>query len=138
MTDQTQEAEQLIREYAEMWSEKDTDRIQDLVAESFNGEFPEGDVQGQEELEGFMREFTSAFPDFQVEIQDLLSREDTVVAEGRYTMTHQGEFEGIQPTERTVELPATAKFRVEGGKIQEHREFHDRQALLEQLGVTER
>lgn len=139
MAERIQETEQLLRDYAELWNEQDYSKIADVVSESYTGKFPEveGEVQGHDGLEEFMREFTSAFPDFHVEIRDLLASEDTVVAEATYTMTHEGEFNGIPPTEREVELQAMAKFRIEDGKVKEHREYHDRQAFLEQLGVTE-
>lgn len=139
MVESQQEAEQLIRAYGDLWNEQDYDRLQDVVAESFTGVFPEveANVQGRDGLEEWMREFSSAFPDFQVDIQDLIAQDDTVVAEGIYTMTHTGEFEGIPPTERELEIPAMAKFHIEDGKVTEHREYHDRHALLEQLGVAE-
>jgi steroid delta-isomerase-like uncharacterized protein len=136
MGDATADTEQLVREYAKMWSDQATTRIPDLVSESFTGALPEaeGTVQGRDELEALMREFTSAFPDFHVEITDLLARGETVVAEATYTMTHRGEFDGIQPTGREVEVSAMARFRFEDGRIAEHREYHDRQELLDQLG----
>lgn len=139
MVETQQEGEQLIQAYGELWNEQAYDRLPEIIAESFRGVFPEveEDVRGRDGLEEWMREFSSAFPDFQVEIQDLITRDDTVVAEGVYTMTHTGEFEGIAPTEREVEIPAMAKFRIEDGKVKEHREYHDRHALLEQLGVAE-
>lgn len=139
MAQATPDAKQLVTDYAEMWSEKDASRIPDLISESFTGDFPEAEetIAGHDELEGLMDEFTSAFPDFHVEITDLIESGDTVVAEATYTMTHEGEFNGISPTEREVEIRAMAKFLIEDGKIQEHREYHDRQELLEQLGIAE-
>lgn len=43
MTEATQDAKQLVRDYAEMWSEKDIKRIPDLVSESFTGVVPESE-----------------------------------------------------------------------------------------------
>jgi predicted ester cyclase len=53
------------------------------------------------------------------------------------TTQHEGEFNDIPPTGREVELRAMAKFLVDDGKVTEHREYHDRQDFLEQLGVTD-
>lgn len=133
MVETTPDAKQVVRDYAEMWNEQDAVRIPDLVSESFTGDFPEaeGKVQGHDELEGLMRDFTSAFPDFHVEIFDLLANEDAVIAEAIYTMTHEGEFDGIPPTENVVKIQAMAKFLFEDNKITEHREYHDRQEILE-------
>jgi steroid delta-isomerase-like uncharacterized protein len=139
MGDATADTEQLVREYAEMWRDQDAARIPDLVSASFTGALPEaeGTVQGRDELEALMREFTSAFPDFHVEITDLLARGGTVVAEATYTMTHEGAFDGIDPTGREVEIRAMARFRLDDGRITEHRGYHDRQEIREQLGVVD-
>lgn len=140
MTEAATEAEQLAREYKDLWNERAYSKIPEIVSKSFvlyDETAPGGEVQGPDGLEVWMRQFTSAFPDFHVEILDVLADEETVMAEATYTMTHEGEFDGLQPTEREVELRSMAKFVVEDGKITEHREYHDRQKILEQLGVTE-
>lgn len=140
MTEATTEAEQLAREYKDLWNEQAYSKIPEVVSESFvlyDETAPGGEVRGPDGLEEWMRQFTSAFPDFHVEILDMLASEEMIMAEATYTMTHEREFNGIQPTEREVELRAMAKFVVEDGKITEHREYHDRQEILEQLGVTE-
>ena len=139
MAEPTQDAEQLVKAYRDLWNDQEYSKISDVVSESYTGEFPEAEeaVQGPDGLEEFMREFSAGFPDFHVELRDLITSGETVVAEGTYTMTHEGEFNGIPPTEREVEIRAMAKFRIEDGKVKEHREYHDRHALLEQLGVIE-
>jgi predicted ester cyclase len=49
------------------------------------------------------------------------------------TMTHEGEFDGIPPTGREVEVREMAKYHVADGKIQEYRVCFDQQAVFEQL-----
>lgn len=140
MSQSTQEAEQIVREYADMWNNQDYSRIPTLVSESFvvyNPTLPEGEAHGHDGLEDWMREVTSGFPDFRVEPLDMLASEQTVMTEVKYTMTHEGEFAGIPPTEREAEFQAMAKFLIEDGKVKEHRDYVNQQELLEQLGVTE-
>lgn len=96
----------------------------------------EGTVQGHGEREEVMREFTSAFLDFHVEVTDLLGSKDKVVTEAIYTMSHESEFTGALPTNVGAEIRPMAKFLVEDATIKQHREYHDRQKLREQLGVT--
>lgn len=132
--------QQIVDEYTEMWNEQDFSKIPTLVSESFivyNSTLPEGEARGHEGLEKWMREVTSGFPDFHVEILNQLASEDTVMSEVKYRMTHEGEFNGIPPTGREVELNAMAKLRVKDDKIEEHRDYVDQQELLEQLGTTE-
>lgn len=140
MTEVKQDPVQVVDAYADLWNEQDYTTIPDVVSESFvlyDGIAPGGEVHGHDGLKEWMRAFTSAFPDFHVETIDAIVDGNTVVVEGIYTMTHEGEFNGIPPTGRDVELRAMAKFLVEDGKVKEHREYHDNQQILEQLGVTE-
>jgi steroid delta-isomerase-like uncharacterized protein len=139
MSEATRTHEQLVRAYAALWNEQDYAGIPDVVSESYVHTGPVGEVHGHDGLEGLMREFTAAFPDFHVEVVDVIVDEDgeTAVAEGRYTMTHEGTFDGIEPTHRSVEVSALAKLGIEDGRIDEHREFHNQLEILEQLGVVE-
>lgn len=140
MAQEPREAERLARDYAELWNEQDYSKIPEVVSESFvhaTPGAPDGEARGPDGVEAFMREITSAFPDFEVEIVDMLSDEKTVMTENRFTMTHEGEFDGIPPTGREVEFRSMGKFRVADGKLQELREYANVQEIYEQLGVTE-
>ncbi len=140
MTEQSAETQQVTRAYAEMWNERDYSKLPDLVSESFvvyNPFLPGGETRGRDGLEEWMGEIAAGFPDFRAELLDVLASEDTVMSEVKYTMTHEGEFGGIPPTGREIEFQAMAKFRVEDGKVKEHRDYVNQQELLEQLGVTD-
>ena len=52
------------------------------------------------------------------------------------TGTHDGEFKGIPPTSRKLELRGMEKFRVVDGKIREMHAYFDTQEIPEQLGLT--
>ena len=49
--------------------------------------------------------------------------------------THQDEFMGIPPTEKTISVDVIDIFRVTGGKILEHWAVADMLGLMQQLGV---
>lgn len=140
MTEARSNAEQIVEEYTDMWNERDFSKIPTLVSESFvvyNSTLPGGSADGRDGLEEWMREVTTGFPDFRVEVLDRLASEDTVMTEVKYRMTHEGEFNGIPPTGREVEIDGMAKLRIEDGKIEEHRDYVDQRDLLEQLGVAD-
>ncbi|SEO92914.1 conserved hypothetical protein, steroid delta-isomerase-related [Halogranum amylolyticum] len=147
MAEATPRAEQLVREYVEIWNERAYSKIPDVVSESFVMSDPaapeEGvpgparEVHGPDGLEAFVRGVVDGFPDFRVTVGDLLSSDDLVMYEAEITMTHEGEFGGIPPTGRAVEVGEMSTFRVVDGKIQEHRAYFDQQEIYEQLGLTE-
>jgi steroid delta-isomerase-like uncharacterized protein len=82
-----------------------------------------------------LKSFYAAFPDLTHEVQDLFSVEDRVVLRAVDTGTHRGEFMGIAPTGRSVEISVIAIFRFEDGRIAEIWEEADILGLLRQIGV---
>src|SRR6202035_5828972 len=52
----------------------------------------------------FMIAFTSAFPDSRISIESCIAEGDTVVSRWTLTGTHQGAFQGIPPTGRSVKF----------------------------------
>lgn len=140
MAESASEPERLAQEYAELWTEQDFSRISEVVPESFvhrSPGAPGGEVQGPDGVEEFMRQITSAFPDFQAEIVDSISSEDKAAVETKFTMTHEGEFLGIPPTGREIEFQSLAKVQTAGGELQEFREYANVQELLDKLGAMD-
>lgn len=140
MAETPTDTKQILRDYTEMWNEQDASRIPDVVSESFvvyNPTLPDGEARGHDGLEEWMNTVWTGFPDFQVEITDLLASGETVMAEVNYAMTHEGEFNDIPPTEQRANFTAMAKFRTEDGKVKEHRDYVDRQEFFEQIGLAD-
>lgn len=139
MARSTRDPEQLVREYLDVWNDREYAKIPDLVSESFvldDPAVPE-EVRGPDGLEGWLREIVSAFPDFEVTPIDVLAGEEVVMVESTYTLTHEGEFDDVPPTGREVEMRAMEKLRVEDGYVQEHRLYYDQREFLAQLGLAE-
>jgi steroid delta-isomerase-like uncharacterized protein len=140
MTEATEEAEQLVNAYLSMWEQQEYSKIPDLVSESFemHGPFtPEEGIRGRDGLEEWMREVTSGFPDFRTDVLNVLSSDDLVMCEVTVSGTHEGEFDGVPPTGREVEIRAMEKFDVADGTVREHRVYFDQQEMLEQLGLAD-
>jgi predicted ester cyclase len=57
-------------------------------------------------------QFRAAFPDWHQEIVELVAEGPTVVARFRCTGTHQGTWQGLQPTGRTMRIDEVYFFRV--------------------------
>lgn len=133
----SQQAERLLSEYNDVWNEREYSRIPDVVSESFTGIVSDEEYHGYDGLEGWIEETTSAFPDFEVEPLEVVADEETVMAEVKFKMTHEGEYNDIPPTGETVEVQAMGTIHVEDGTIEEHRVYFDRQHVAEELGVAE-
>jgi steroid delta-isomerase-like uncharacterized protein len=85
----------------------------------------------------FFRSLLTAFPDFHMEVEDLLASGDKTVARVRATATHQGEFMGVPPTGKRVDVELIDIMRFDdGGLVCEHWGVADMLALMQQLGVV--
>jgi steroid delta-isomerase-like uncharacterized protein len=78
----------------------------------------------------------AAFPDFRMDVEDLIASSDKAVARVRVTGTHKGEFMGIAATDKSaaVNLIDITRFG-DDGLAHEHWGVVDQLALMQQLGV---
>ena len=79
--------------------------------------------------------FEKGFPEYRLKAEDIVEQDDKVAVRARFMGTHNGEFNGIPATGKTVDLPFMIIYRFEGGKIAEHWLEANHLALLTQLGV---
>jgi len=80
--------------------------------------------------------FRGAFPDFTLEIVQLIEEGDTVVAHFRCSGTHAGEWVGVPATNRRFEnVDEIYIFRVENGKLVSAHGVEDNLTRLRQLGI---
>lgn len=66
------------------------------------------------------KEAREGFPDLSVSVEDVMAEGDRVAARVTMRGTHRGEFQGIAPTGKRVEVKAIDMFRISNGKIVEH------------------
>jgi predicted ester cyclase len=80
--------------------------------------------------------FRSAFPDFTMEIVQLVAEGDTVVAHFRCSGTHRGEWLGVAPTGRRFEnVDEIYVFRVRDGRLAAATGVEDNLSRMRQLGL---
>ncbi len=77
--------------------------------------------------------FTAAFPDTGFEIKEMFGEGDRVCVLWEVRATHQGVFNGIRATHRTVSVPGVGVCRVRGGKIVEMQSLFDNASFARQL-----
>jgi predicted ester cyclase len=79
--------------------------------------------------------FRSAFPDWRMEIAELVAEGSTVVGRFRCSGTNQGEYKGSPPTGKRMEVDEVYFLRVEDGKFVDFWGLEDDLARLRQLGL---
>jgi predicted ester cyclase len=88
-----------------------------------------------EELIGHILFFNTVFPGYEIVADELIAEGSRVVLRGRLKGCHEGEFNGISPTHRNVEVALVVGYEIENEKIVSHWLISDQMALMEQLGV---
>lgn len=77
----------------------------------------------------------SAFEGAKWEHLDSFSEGDRAVLRLRFTGKHTGDFLGIAPTGRDVDVEQSHIYRIENGKVVEHWGFRQDLLLLTQIGA---
>lgn len=110
--------------------------IRDVVSEKVKDHDP-AEIQGPG-AQGYIDFFTmmrSAFPDFGVEVEHLVTDEDNVSFAYTASGTHKGEFMGVSPTGKQFSVRGMQISRFEDGKLVERWGATNELGILKQLGV---
>lgn len=94
-----------------------------------------GVLEGRVEIERIYRVWFVAFPDMHFMTEDLLVDGDRAALLCRIHGSHAGEFFGMSPTGRRIEVAAAFIYRLEDGLIAHERRILDFTGLLVQVGV---
>jgi steroid delta-isomerase-like uncharacterized protein len=89
---------------------------------------------GREGFKTFWTTLTTAFPDAHIEPRHEVVDDDHVVVAYTLTGTHDGEFQGIAPTGRKIEINGIQIGRFEDGKLVERWGSSDELGIIQQLG----
>ena len=118
-----EENKAIARQVYEIISTGDFDRAEEIVdASAPDNELLPGDPPVKL-IDTFKETFSEAregFPDLTIAVEDVMAEGDRVTARVTMRGTHSGEFQGIAPTGKRVEVRAIDMFRIENGKIVEH------------------
>jgi steroid delta-isomerase-like uncharacterized protein len=119
----TEENKAIARRLYEIISTGDFGRAEEIV----DPEAPDNELLSYDPpaklIDTFKETFSEAregFPDLSITVEDVMAEGDQVAARVTMHGTHRGEFQGIAPTGKRVEVRAIDMFRISDGKIVEH------------------
>ena len=127
------------RWFEEVWNKGRAEAIREMVTEDLvvhglsdvKGEA----IKGVKEFDRFHSQFVNAFPNIQVEVEDLIAEGDKVAARCTVRAKHTGDALGVAPTNTDVDFTGIAIVRISGGKIVEAWNNFDFMKMNRQLGI---
>lgn len=126
----------IVEQYMDAIIRQDFGKLRKMYHTDYSYTGANGSRQvGPEAGIGIAESYTTAFPDLNFEITNMITAGNLVVTEFNAQGTHQGEMMGIKPTERKVSIPMCNVIEIRDGKIYAEREYFDNVHLMKQLGA---
>jgi serine phosphatase RsbU (regulator of sigma subunit) len=125
----------IFRRYVEEVTNQGNLELADEIFDRYLAHQPDGSVveRGPEDVKRFQGEFHSAFPDIHGTIEDQIAEGDKVMSRWKIRGTHQGEFRGLAPTGKEVEINGIGIFRFSPeGKVVESWDSYDQLGIMRQ------
>src|SRR5581483_1680989 len=95
-----------------------------------------GQARGGQAVHDLIASLFAGFPDWHAELNTPLMHTDSgIFAEVRMTGTHQGDFAGIPPTGKSMDVRVATLFEFEDDRLLGERVYFDFATVLRQLGV---
>ncbi len=131
-----EEAIRVIEGFFVAMNDHDVDRMAEVCTQGIVAD----EVAEHEPFTGvsaFKKSYSDVFggyPDCSAEVEETFVDGDAVICQVRWKATNTGNFRGVEPTAKPVDLRIAYFFRLKGGKIDRITEYYDLATLLVQQG----
>jgi predicted ester cyclase len=126
----------LVTKYIEdVWNNADLVALNELTGPEYTYHFGSHPPRDKVAMQQLLHELHTAFPDWRVQIQDIIAEGTTVAVRWSGTVTHGGVFYGISPTGKQIIVAGINIYLIEGRKILREWEQMNSLAILLQMGV---
>jgi steroid delta-isomerase-like uncharacterized protein len=132
----TNKARDLVSRYIEMvWNRGDLAAFKSLTTESFTYQIGGQSERNRLGMQQFIGMIRTAFPDWRVDIVEMITENDKVAVRWQGQVTHQGPFYRLPPTGRQIKVSGINIYRLVDGKVDAEWEQTDSLGMLQQLGA---
>jgi steroid delta-isomerase-like uncharacterized protein len=124
------------RIFEECWNQGDFSVVEEVFSPDYVAHFtPPGAPTGRDAFRWTVNLYRTAFPDLQLQVDDMLADGDKVISRVTIRGTHTGQLMNIPPTHKAVTVTGIVIARFEKGQNMEAWGEIDRFGLMQQLGV---
>jgi steroid delta-isomerase-like uncharacterized protein len=125
------------RHFEELWQKGEVSVADEIYAADAVGHDPMNPSHAdypESEKQAIIRDNT-AFPNPQVTIEDQIAEGDKVVTRWTFRAAHSGDFMGMPPSGKRLDVTGVHIHRIAGGKIAEIWAYPDSLGFMQQLGA---
>ena len=138
MSELSEQSRELMRRITkEIWDDGRLDLIDEYIAEDLIDHIEDPTLQGKgrERYRETAMRMRTAFPDFRNPLDLIVAEGDIAVSYGRNTGTNTGEFMGMPPTGKSINVLSVGVLRFKDGQAVERWGFSDALGMMHQLGL---
>lgn len=126
----------IVSQFFEYFAKGDTKQVENLWGSNYLFHFPgRPQTLGKEESKQLIKEYSSAFPDLKISIENQIAEGDLVVTQIVAHGTHKGLFQGISATSKKMTVTGIATHKIINNKIVEEWAEFDMLGLMQQIGA---
>lgn len=128
---------QLISTWIAAWNRHDVETLVDLYAADYEGQdvIVVRPLQGRTDVRHHVHRYLHAFPDFEIEQDDLLLEDGRAALVWTAHGTHRGSWMNIPPTGRTVVWKGITLLTIDDGHITSDCHMWDLAGMLRRIGL---
>ena len=121
----------------EVFGQGKLELVDELLAPDYVSHAPGDPVlsRGPEDIKEVVRSYHSAFPDINFAVEQQVAEGDMVVTWWTACGTHLGEFMGVPPSGRRIEVSGMSMDRISGGRIVENWNNWEALEMMRQIGA---
>ncbi|MFO7719612.1 MAG: ester cyclase [Gillisia sp.] len=130
-----------LKMYSQVWDDiVNKGQINQINAKNFDENIvmiasPEN-IVGIDAFKAYYQNFLTGFSDIKFTVVEILGSEDKIVKHFNFKGKHTGDFFGIPPTGKTVDLSGVTIAKMKNGKIAQEQDFFDNMLFMQQLGLV--
>ena len=118
----------------DIFNKRKIELLDEYVSDNYTlHDAPEHFPKGKDSIKAVVTLFKSAFSDFHVTLDELISEGDLVSSKSTFKGTHTGEIFGMKATGKKISMSSLTLVRIKNGKVQESWVRNDLDGLKKQL-----
>ncbi|SFR64953.1 ester cyclase [Halogeometricum limi] len=123
------------QDFTRVWEQRDVEAVRDIYAADFCGHgFPVPKTIGRAQYRRVVELFQTAFPDCEIELEEMYADDEFVYASWQFNGTHTGTVAGIPPSGADVSFSGHGRHRHERGEVVEVWLDAEWASILRQIG----